>query len=162
VRFFFHPIREEDARLFAHWHYEAPYSFYDHPDPGDIKGFIDPENHYYSIRDENGDLVGFCCYGIDARVPGGDYADAGLLDVGLGMRPDLTGRGLGPGFLAAILDFGKVTFTPDDFRLTVASFNQRAIRTYEKAGFRASQRFMSLGLRPGIEFVVMTRPDAAA
>ena len=159
MRLFFHFIEEEDARLFARWHYEPPYSFYDHPDPEDIRGFMEPENHYYSIRDESGELVGFCCYGIDARVPGGDYSEASLLDVGLGMRPDLTGRGLGANLLAAILGFGKVTFPSEGFRLTVASFNQRAIRVYESAGFRASQRFTSLGLRPGIEFVVMTRQE---
>ncbi len=44
-------------------------------------------------------MVGFCSFGVDGRVPGGDYPD-GPLDVGMGMRPDLTaaawGRGICP------------------------------------------------------------------
>jgi ribosomal-protein-alanine N-acetyltransferase len=55
--------------------------------------------------------------------------------VGLGLRPDLTGKGLGHGFLVARLEFARRSFPPEVFRLAVATFNERAIKVYEGVGF---------------------------
>jgi len=55
--------------------------------------------------------------------------------IGLGLRPDLTGRGLGLAFVGAGMDFARQSFSPGRFLLSVALFNQRARRVYEKAGF---------------------------
>jgi [ribosomal protein S18]-alanine N-acetyltransferase len=52
------------------------------------------------------------------------------------MRPDLTGQGLGIGYLLAGLQFARETFSPERFTLSVATFNERAIVVYERAGFR--------------------------
>jgi ribosomal-protein-alanine N-acetyltransferase len=57
------------------------------------------------------------------------------------MRPDLTGRGLGEDFVRAGLRFARETYSPPAFRLTVASFNRRAIRVYQSAGFEAVETF---------------------
>ena len=55
-----------------------------------------------------------CSFGIDAQVPGGDYS-AQALDVGLGLRPDHTGQGLGVTFLGAILAFAQERYSPTNF-----------------------------------------------
>ncbi|MDQ2672203.1 MAG: GNAT family N-acetyltransferase, partial [Actinomycetota bacterium] len=72
------------------------------------------------------------CFGEDAQVASGKrfglYEAEPALDVGLGMRPDLTGRGLGEEFVYAGLRFARETYSPPAFRLTVAAFNRRAIR----------------------------------
>jgi [ribosomal protein S18]-alanine N-acetyltransferase len=57
------------------------------------------------------------------------------------MRPDLTGRSLGAEFLRAGLRFARETYSPPAFRLTVAAFNLRAIRVYERAGFETVETF---------------------
>jgi ribosomal-protein-alanine N-acetyltransferase len=153
----FRPMDEASARETLIWRYEPPYDFYNpNPDKAEetVQWFLDPRNAYYAIIGNAGELVGYCCFGADARVPGGDYS-ADALDVGLRMRPDLTGQGRGGEFFAAILDFARRTFTPRVFRVTVAAFNRRAMRVYEKAGFERAQEFQRSG--DGEGFVVLMR-----
>jgi RimJ/RimL family protein N-acetyltransferase len=149
----FQPMNARHARSIAAWRYEPPYDFYN---PGeDIGDLLRPEYQYYAVTAGDGELAGYCCFGADARVPGGDYADDVPLDVGVGLRPDLTGKGLGEAFLGAVLDFGERTFAPAAFRTTVAAFNQRSRRLCERAGFRPVQRFVCAG--DGVEFEVLVR-----
>ena len=156
----FRSMDETSARETITWRYEPPYDFYN-PDPDKaeetVQWFLDPNNAYYAITDDAGKLVGYCCFGIDARVPGGDY-NADSLDIGLGMRPDLTGQGRGTDFFAAIMDFARRTFEPQALRITVAAFNRRAMRVYEKTGFRREQTFQRSG--DGMEFLILVRPSA--
>jgi ribosomal-protein-alanine N-acetyltransferase len=58
------------------------------------------------------------------------------------MRPDLVGRGLGAGFLSEILDHGQYSYDPNIFRATIASFNQRSLRTFQSQGFMITGRFV--------------------
>src|SRR2546421_416682 len=62
------------------------------------------------------------------------------VEVGLGLRPDLTGRGLGESFSRAALDFARAEWSPRRFRLYVAAWNRRALRVYERLGFREAGR----------------------
>ncbi len=127
--------------------------------PEDEDWLLRPELRYHAAFDEHQELVGYFCYGEDARIPAatelGLYADESLLDVGLGMRPDRTGQGLGPAFLSAGLEFGQRNFGPDGFRLTVAAWNSRAVRLYERSGFSATGAFTVQ--EAGRSFLVMTR-----
>ena len=93
------------ARAVLTWQYPPPYDIYN-ADPADIEAdlasLLDPTNHYYSVWNEDELLIGFRNFGPDARVPGGNYSlDA--LDLGGGLRPDLTGHGLGAAFMRKAL-----------------------------------------------------------
>ena len=138
------PLREADARAILTWRYPEPYEFYNPPDDGRdddyVHAFLDPDLQFHAVRDRELMLAGFCSYGLDGQVPGGDYSDEAL-DIGLGMRPELTGMGHGAEFFKAILLHGTAVFAPDHFRLTVAQFNARAMRLYEGFGFREQSRF---------------------
>src|SRR5919206_2327934 len=122
----FRPIARVDATAIARWRYPDPYSMYDLSDD-DADALLAPENGYHAVTDAAGDLVGFCSFGADARVPGFAYDDDAL-DIGLGMRPDLTGRGLGLACTRAVLEYGRRAFGPDAYRVTVAAFNRRTQR----------------------------------
>ncbi|HYF66404.1 MAG TPA: GNAT family protein, partial [Herpetosiphonaceae bacterium] len=100
----------------------------------------DPAYRYYSIHSESGDLIAFCCFGEDAQVRGGDYSEPAI-DVGVGMRPDLTGRGGGGALIREVLDWGLRSFGPGAFRCTVAAFNKRAQKACRQAGFRKRATF---------------------
>ena len=79
-----------------------------------------------------------------------------MLEYGLGIRPDLTGRGLGLEFVRAGLEFGRERFRPGRIVLAVAAFNERAIAVYERAGFAETGRHMRTFAEFGdVEFVDM-------
>ena len=116
---------DEDAQEIARWRYTPPYDF-DHSvsDPDDLAELRDARrrgNDYFSGFDEKGTLVGFFQFKRNGKA----------VEVGLRLRPDLTGKGLGRGFLLAGLDYARWSFSPDNFRLAVATFNERAIKVYK-------------------------------
>ena len=115
---------------------------------------MDPGHQYYRMADEQGELVAYCCFGLQAQVPGGDYRSEAL-DIGLGVRPDLTGQGQGLAYVNGVLDFARATFAPCSYRVTIAEFNERARRVWEKAEFQFVARFQRE--RDGRSFVVLVR-----
>lgn len=119
------------------WVYEEPYSIYSFDDTQEtIDELI---NHNYYAVFENNNLIGYFCFGDAARIPTEEDAayTVEALDIGLGMKPELCGKGLGPDFINAGLTFAKEKLMGEKpiFRLTVAEFNKRAIRLYGKSGF---------------------------
>jgi ribosomal-protein-alanine N-acetyltransferase len=162
MHYTFEPMSEENAHAVLEWRYEPPYSPYN-PDPGEfgewLRLLLDPGNFYYSILNEKGELAGYCCFGNDARVPGGIYDNEDVLDVGLGMRPDLTGQGRGYDFLNAILEFARGEFSPAMFQVTVAAFNERAIHLYGKAGFKPVHTFVNGDGCRALKFIQMVRKE---
>jgi [ribosomal protein S18]-alanine N-acetyltransferase len=129
-------MSDEEAARISGWHYEPPYDFYDATsDADDLQELLDPKRRkdaYFSVFDEDGSLVGFFQFEKEGTT----------VDVGLGIRPDLTGQGLGLDFLLAGLEFARGRFSPDRYTLSVATFNERAILVYERAGFRRGNEYM--------------------
>lgn len=124
-----------EASEVYNWRYEGAYSFYDmSSNPEDFREMVDPEGQekFYSAFDSHGALVGFFSF-----IDGG----GGELIVGLGLEPGLTGRGLGEAFVRYGLGFGRGTLGAERFEAYVATFNRRAIRVYERVGFRAGETF---------------------
>jgi len=123
-------MQDEEAAEISRWHYDRPHALYDATgDPDDLEELLDPERRrdtYFAAFDEEGFLVGFFEFEREGNT----------VDVGLGLRPDLTGRGLGVEYLLAGLEFARERFSPERFTLSVATFNERAIQVYERAGFR--------------------------
>jgi [ribosomal protein S18]-alanine N-acetyltransferase len=142
--FKFRPIVAVDAQAIVTWQYQPPYDFYNTDSSTiatEMNALLNPGNAYYAVTNEK-ELIAFYCFGQDAQVPGGDYRlDA--LDIGMGLRPDLTSRGLGLPLVMAGLAFAESVYSPSAFRVTVATFNQRALRVWDKAGFQPVQIFKS-------------------
>jgi ribosomal-protein-alanine N-acetyltransferase len=79
-----------------------------------------------------------------------------VLEIGLGLPPDLTGRSLGLAFFRAGIDFARRRFQPKRIILAVAAFNDRARIVYERAGFRVVGRHVRHFDRWGdVEFIDM-------
>lgn len=137
----FRPLTEGDSDTIVAWRYDQPHAIYN-LSPDDLRWLVAPKNAHCAILRDASELIGYCCFGHDARVPGDSY-DTDALDVGLGLRPGLTGRGPGLSVLDAKPAFARTQYAPPAFRLTVATFNLRPIRVYERAGFRSVSRFAS-------------------
>ena len=147
----FRPMAQADAEAVAGWRYPEPFSFYDWTaDEDDLAELLDADlrgEAYFAVEDDEGQLVGYFSFKPEGRT----------LVVGLGLRPDLTGRGLGGGFFAAGLDYGRERFAPERFSLAVATFNERAIKVYERAGFERARVYMHETNGGEWEFVEMRR-----
>jgi len=132
-------FRERDA-----WRYDPPYDLYD----GDGLPVKNPEL-FHAVRDDGGALVGFYFF-----EPRGD-----ALFYGFGLRPDLTGRGLGEQFVLAGLDYARGLGTWHRVVLDVAAFNERAIRLYRRLGFTETGRYTAtVGRHGAIDFIEMEMP----
>ena len=121
VKLTIEPATAGDLAEVATWVYGPPYEFYDR----DTDGHVENPERFFTARDELGELVGF--YYFEEQ---GEW-----LEYGLGLRPDLTGQGLGFEFTEAGREFGRARFRPDRVKLNVAAFNERARIVYERAGF---------------------------
>jgi len=142
------PITPAEIATFVRWRYEPPVDMYNMlPDEesGDaydeiMAYFLEPELNCCAILHEN-EFVGFCTFGLDGRVIGGDYSQPAL-DIGMGMKPELTGQKHGDSFIAAIIQYANQTFNPSHLRVTIAATNQRAQRVWKKAGFVQQEQFI--------------------
>jgi RimJ/RimL family protein N-acetyltransferase len=166
------PITPKTARLLAAWRYPAPYETYNVGDePAALAEMLDARSPWFAAfdsnaRDADGEPIGYCCFGTSAEVGWtGDprlwTTDDQTLSVGLGMRPDLTGQGLGLSFFEAVLNFAAQRFSPTAFRLFVLPFNQRAIHVYERAGFRQIGERVVLVGSPDERLFLEMRRDVA-
>jgi ribosomal-protein-alanine N-acetyltransferase len=127
-------MTQAEAEEIAGWHYPGEYAFYDADFiPEGMGELLDPAqrgDEYHAARNAGGELEGF------AQVT---PAPDGSTEIGLGLRPDLTGRGLGRAFTDAVIGLargqgaGRIT-------LAVAAFNARAICVYERCGFAETGR----------------------
>src|SRR5690606_18530383 len=95
-------MTQQQAEVIAdHWHYEGQYSFYDmDADQEDLQEFLDPEkrrNSYFAVMEE-AELIGFYSF---------TQVMAGTIEIGLGLKPNLTGKGNGAEFLKDGLEFAQ-------------------------------------------------------
>jgi [ribosomal protein S18]-alanine N-acetyltransferase len=149
----FTPLTQAEAEEIAGWHYPGEYAFYDADFiPAGLDELLDPgrrRDEYHAARNAEGALEGFA-----QITPAGD----GSTEIGLGLRPDLTGRGLGHAFTGAVIELAR-GYGASRITLAVAAFNARAIRVYERCGFAETGRhtrhlgdrdweFVDMELRP--------------
>ncbi|MEO8477144.1 MAG: GNAT family N-acetyltransferase, partial [Actinomycetota bacterium] len=114
MRISLRPLAAADVDAMLAWRYDPPYDMYDHDaDPSDVElmraAVVSGEGWYAADDIETGELVGFFEF----------VGAADEIDVGLGLRPDLTGRGLGAGFLRQGLSFARDRWSPVSFALDV-------------------------------------------
>ncbi|HKX84862.1 MAG TPA: GNAT family protein [Pyrinomonadaceae bacterium] len=152
TKFTFSKMTDEDAREVLGWKYTAPFDVYNR-DLEDVGRLVEPTNLYLTVRDGDGAIVAYYCFGGQAQIAGGDYNEIAL-DIAGQARPDLLGSGFGEMFVRVAVDFGKMFFNPQKFRTTVPISNKRALKVCERAGFVIAGIFVS---DEGNEFCILTK-----
>ena len=107
------------------------------------------------LRDGGDPRLALRAFGPDGRVPGGSY-DSWALDTGGGLRPELTGWGLGREAISTGLALGARQFASLVFRMTIAAFSIRAQKAVRSLWFDAVCRFVAL--TNGWDYDIFTRP----
>ena len=121
-------------------------------------GELSPSSYYFSIRTlEDDKLIGEL--GLDVVDWSGRDAFVGL---GIGER-EYWGKGYGTDIMNVLLRFAFTEINLYRVTLTVFEYNPRAIRSYEKAGFRQEGRLRKLinkeGKRWDIFFMGILREE---
>ncbi len=146
----FSVITQKQAEEIAfNWHYDGEYTFYDmEADTEDLNEFLDPEERGNSTfaATKNNKLVAFISI---------SEVDSKTIELGLGMRPDLTGKGNGFEFVRACITFTQSTYKPETIKLSVATFNKRAIKLYKNVGFKEVESFLQDTNGSTFEFLKM-------
>ncbi|MBI5294524.1 MAG: GNAT family N-acetyltransferase [Chloroflexi bacterium] len=149
MKYTFVPMNQEYASTIVDtWKYEKEYSIYNYSNEADH--MLDEQGWgrgIFAVLNQEGDLIGeLSIEFFDAQGQYTEYCnfdDEALLNerelwIGFGLRPDLVGQGLGVEFVLACVKYAiqNCHYRGEYIRLGVAMFNQRAIKTYEKAGFQ--------------------------
>lgn len=134
MRFTLRPLGQADAEEIAAWTYPGAYAFYDSAaDADDLALLLDARRRgddFYAADGDDGRLAGFF-----QLKPGPEQ-----VELGLGLRPDLCGRGLGQGFTQAGIGLIRKVHGDRPITLAVVAFNARAITVYKRCGFAVTGR----------------------
>ncbi|MFT3952253.1 MAG: GNAT family N-acetyltransferase [Oscillospiraceae bacterium] len=124
----FRPLTETAASEISRWAYEQPYDCYNFK--GHPNGYLFNRDTWgkeqFYLADENR-VIGF----VSCQYDGGD------LWVGWSLSPLFCGQGNGFLFIEHCVSVIRTALNhKGEIFLRVAAWNQRAIRSYQKAGFR--------------------------
>jgi len=150
------PMTPQAAQSISGWRYPPPYDCYSFVPSDRLTNELLAGEYFAAYHKK--ECIGYYCFGTAARIPvrGENPYGKPALDVGLGLKPSLCGRGNGLAFLREGLSFAQKTFGPlTSFRLTVMEENLRAKTVYERAGFQIVCRIYHCS---GVPFLVMERP----
>lgn len=153
MEFSFVPMTPDYAKeIVATWRYEGIYAMYNYDQEKELM------NNYrrygeglFAVLNELGELVGEL--NIEFFDQNDNYIENYLvlnnphlqveMWIGFGLRPDLTGKGLGAMFVSACIDYAIAhnDYQGQNIKLAVAEVNQRGRKVYERIGFKVYKSF---------------------
>lgn len=124
----YHETTEAEKYIISGWKYSGEYAIYDLK-PYEVQkaqgsALANPRNHFYSFY-ESTVLVGFINL----------YEEENEVFFGIGISPVYCGQGFGPQMVGIACGISQSLFPGKPLYLEVRTWNTRAVRCYEKAGF---------------------------
>lgn len=128
-------LSDENAKDIAdNWKYPDLYSFYNMTeDPEDYEEMTTPSlraDNYFQVLNDN-ELFGFFTLSLTESI----------VEIGIGIKPEYTSKGLGEEFIKTIIEFIKDNYNISTIRLGVAEFNTRAQKVYNRLGFSKTRKY---------------------
>ena len=124
----FHRTTEEEKYEICTWQYDGEYAIYNNPPYAEQvklhRGFANPKNNFYSCTDE-GRLIGYINL-IEEET---------AVFFGIGVNPDFCSQGYGQQMSRKACELSHRLYPGKPVYLEVRTWNMRAVRCYEKAGF---------------------------
>ena len=145
-------MNEQYAKEICAWKYDGDYAIYNLPSYEEAL-----DKGYGMTKKENQD--NYICYiykeKVVAYVNMKEMPDNKIF-MGIGLRPDYCGQGKGKYFLEDSIKEIQKRYPGYLIYLEVRSFNQRAIRAYQKVGFKITDTVIKKDrLGNDCEFIVM-------
>lgn len=138
VPFIITSMTTEHARAISEWKYPPPYNIYEWMPWNQMEElhieFGDPilrEEQYASIINSKGELCGFTQF----------FPLEGVTRLGIGLHPELCGQGMGETFVQSIVHEAITRKPQDEIDLEVLTWNTRAIKAYQNAGFEITDTY---------------------
>ena len=123
-------MNKEEAKEICTWKYPNEYAVYNMDNwesitkqKWAIADELKRQEQFRSVY-ENNELIGYFRFRLIDNV----------INIGLGMKPELCGHGNGNKFLKFILSTNELK--DKNIELEVREFNKRAIKSYEQVGFK--------------------------
>lgn len=152
MKFILNNLSEEDAKEICSWKYGGEYTVYNYPDwsvaAAQKWGITDENkrrNEFKTVIDENGELAGYF-----RMIDSGTYVLAGV-----GLEPSVCGHGHGNELMKLLKEECLKRYKGRKIVLEVRSFNKRALKCYEKAGFKAVDSYEKNTLTGPSKFIRM-------
>lgn len=125
----YHKTTEEEKRAICEWKYEGEYAIYNNlPYEEQIEkkqGFGNPQNNFYSFY-EGLNLIGY--------INLVEKTDS--VSFGIGVDPRFCNKGFGQKMCKTACVLSHERYPGKPLSLVVRTWNVRAVKCYEKAGFR--------------------------
>jgi ribosomal protein S18 acetylase RimI-like enzyme len=126
-------LTEEDARQICTWRYDGEYSVYNYPEweiiveqNWGLAQDLIREKEFFAVVNEKNELIGHF------RLK--EQED--FIYLGVGLTPELCGLGNGSTVMELVKNVSKERYPDKLLALEVRAFNHRAMKCYQKAGFR--------------------------
>lgn len=125
-----HPLTDAHKREICAWQYPGEYAAYNLPPYEEMReqrsGFMNPEREAnFNGFSANGQLVGFVNILEEPKE----------IFIGIGVHPDHCNQGCGRRILEMTADLARELYPGKPLYLEVRTWNQRAVKCYQRAGF---------------------------
>lgn len=125
----FHKTTEEEKYVICEWKYDGEYAIYNNisyeEQMKEYQGFANPKNNFYSFSNGK-QLIGY----INLIEQEKDVL------FGVGVAPAFCNHGYGQKICKTAIELSHQLYPGKPIFLQVRTWNTRAVRCYEKAGFR--------------------------
>ena len=124
----YHRTTEEEKYIICEWKYIGEYAIYNNPPYAEQaknhRGFANPKNNFFSFYDGE-QLIGYINL----------VEEPSEVFFGIGVHPDYCNQGYGQKIAQEACEISHQLYHGKPIYLEVRTWNTRAVKCYEKAGF---------------------------